>query len=65
MGAQYRGFLVISLLLIAIWFGQVAWTYLLGSGVMVDRYMNGLLIVGSSTVAGFLLVWAAAQMLLL
>jgi hypothetical protein len=65
MGAQYRGLLVISLLLIAIWFGQVAWTYLLGSGVMVDRYMNGLLIVGSSTIAGFLLVWAAAQMLLL
>lgn len=63
MDPRYRAVLVVSLLLFVIWLGQVSWTYLLGSGVIVDRYMDGLLIVGSATLGGFLLVWAAAKMM--
>lgn len=63
MDPRYRAVLVMSLLLIALWGGQVAWTYLMGSGVNLDRYLHGLILVGGSTIAGFLLVAAAMKVI--
>lgn len=65
MDPRYRAVLVMSSLLLVLWGGQVAWTYIIGSGVNLDRYFTGVLVVGASTVAGFFLVWAAATLVAL
>lgn len=59
MGPAGRAVLVMSLLMMFIWAGHVAWTVLFGSGLDVATYARGVLLVGGGAVAGFALVWGA------
>lgn len=62
MDPRYRAILVISLFLTFLWAVHVAWTILLGHGVHFELYLRGVMIVGGSALAGFMLVWSAAAL---
>lgn len=62
MDPRYRFTLVVSFMMIAWWVYVFISTYLFGErGLNLDRYTEGVMWVGLSAFAGFLLVWSAAQ----
>jgi|GEM_PF-1463139 len=65
MDPRYRAVLVVSLLLTVLWGINVGWIMLAGGGIDPHRYVHGIVVVGSSTLAGFLLVWALTRLMAL
>ena len=62
MDPKKRALWVIGSFLTFLWAVHVVWTVLLGKGLQLDAYMNGVMVLGCSVLAGFLVVWSAATL---
>lgn len=64
MDPRYRFTLVMGLLMLGWWAYVVVSTYLFGArGLNLERYQEGVLLVGGAAAVGFALVWATARLI--